>query len=162
MPKWNSLLPARSALEHDGGDSSAVWWHKLPSSVGRGDTTIAAIATDSTGLYQMLGISCLGLRPAALLETHCVGLQVLISCQKKDLRKMVRKRHGNKFWDTLTPHSAATMFLALRQWQSSQKGRTAHYACWADWAARMSFCRQLMVGKVTLRRDKDCTFGANL
>lgn len=122
MLKWNSLLPARSASQLDGGDSSAVWWHKLPSGVGRGDTTIAAIATDSTGLYQMLGISCLGLCPAALLETQCAGLQVLIRCQKKRGRgKMVGKRHGNKFWDTLTPHSAATMFLALRQWQSSQK-----------------------------------------
>lgn len=41
--------------------------------------------------------------------------------KKKGRGKMVGKRHGNKFWDTLTPHSAATMFLALRQWQSSQK-----------------------------------------
>lgn len=34
---------------------------------------------------------------------------------------MAGKRHGKTFWDMLMLHSAATMFLALRQKQSSQK-----------------------------------------
>lgn len=41
--------------------------------------------------------------------------------KKRGRGKMVEKRHGNRFWDTLMLYSAATMFLALRQWQPSQK-----------------------------------------
>lgn len=153
MLKWNSLLPARSALEHDGGDSSAVWWHKLPSGVGRSDTTITAIATDSTGLYQMLGISCLGWCPAALLETQCAGLQVLIGCQEKK-KKRPWKNGGEETWEQILGHANAAFcsdhVFGFKAVAVQPKGWTAHYACWADWAARMSFYQQLTIGKVTL------------
>ncbi len=74
--------------------------------------------TDSTSLYQMLGISCPfgchGLCPAALLETHCAGLQVLMSCQKGH-GKILRKMNGNySILLKLTLHSAMTMFLAFK------------------------------------------------
>lgn len=62
----------------------------LPSGVHHGDSTIAAITRDRTGFYQMLGISCHGLCPVALLETQCAGLQVLMSCQK-GRRRVLRK-----------------------------------------------------------------------
>lgn len=129
-------------LEHDGGDSSTVWCHKLPSSVHHSDTTIMVITTDSTGLYQMLGISCPfgchGLCPAALLETHCAGLQVLMRCQKGHGR-VLRKRNGNYTVATYTALHWPCFWL-LRQSQRSQRCRLmAHYAWWTCWPDEYPF-----------------------
>ena len=72
---------------------------------------------ESTGLYQMLGISspfgCHGLCPAALLETHCVGSQVLRRCQKRSMDRYLGLKGMVTTLLQLTLYFALTMFLAF-------------------------------------------------
>lgn len=87
--------------------------------------------TGSTGLCQMLGISCPsgyhGLCPAALLETQCVGLQVLMSCQKG--HSMIDlKENGNKLLQITLPSTMTMLLVFEAKALCGQRFRLAQYA----------------------------------